>query len=234
MSAGQARAGGVMSRTVTVKLQVLVFRLESLAEQFTIVFPRAKAVPEAGVQVTLTLPSQASVAVVVKVTVAFPAPVHSAVMLAGQVMLGAVVSRTMTLKLHEPVLPLESVAEQLTVLVPNGKAKPEAGVQVALRTPSQVSVARVLKVTVAFPEPVHSAVMLVEQVRTGKVVSTTVTVKLHAPVLPPESVAEQLTVVGPSGKELPDAGTQVTGRLPSQLSNAVALKETLALPEPVH
>ena len=39
----------------------------------------------------------------------------------------------------------------------------------------------------------------------------TCTVNLAVAVLPNASVAEQLTVVMPRGKRLPDGGTQVTG-----------------------
>ena len=48
--------------------------------------------------------------------------------------------------------------------------------------------------------------MFAGTVTTGSVVSRTVTVKVADPVLPAVSVAEQVTVVGPSGKVLPDAG----------------------------
>ena len=59
---------------------------------------------------------------------------------------------------------------------------------------------------------------------TGGVVSTstTVTVKLFWPVLPCESVAVQVTVVGPSGKVLPEAGAQLGAIGPSRLSFALA------------
>ena len=44
-------------------------------------------------------------------------------------------------------------------------------------------------------------------VTTGAVVSTTVIVNEAVPVLPLESVAVQVTVVGPKAKRLPDAGS---------------------------
>ena len=47
------------------------------------------------------------------------------------------------------------------------------------------------------------------QVTTGGVVSTTVTLNEQLPVLLDESVAEQVTVVVPFGKVLPEAGVQV-------------------------
>ena len=56
---------------------------------------------------------------------------------------------------------------------------------------------------------------------TGFVLSTTVTVKLHEPMLLAESVAEQVTVVVPLLKDEPEAGLHETLSEPSQLSNAV-------------
>jgi len=53
--------------------------------------------------------------------------------------------------------------------------------------------------------------------------SFTVTVNMQLPVLFDVSLAEQLTVVTPLLKVDPDAGTQVTGREPSQLSVAVGV-----------
>src|SRR2546429_9201875 len=52
--------------------------------------------------------------------------------------------------------------------------------------------------------------------------STTVTVKLFWPVLPCESVAVQVTVVGPSGNVLPEAGGRLGTIRPSRLSVALA------------
>jgi hypothetical protein len=47
---------------------------------------------------------------------------------------------------------------------------------------------------------------------------TTVTVNVQAAVLPPESVAVQVTVVAPIGKQKPDAAEQTTVGVPGQLS----------------
>ena len=59
---------------------------------------------------------------------------------------------------------------------------------------------------------------------TGAVVSTrtTVTVKLFWALLPWESVALQVTIVGPTGNLLPEAGLQVGVSGPSTLSFALA------------
>jgi hypothetical protein len=64
-----------------------------------------------------------------------------ATMGAGQVTVGGWVSLTVTVKLHEPVLFEESVAVQLTVVVPFWKAEPGAGLHVTDTVSSQLSVA---------------------------------------------------------------------------------------------
>jgi hypothetical protein len=86
---------------------------------------------------------------------------------------GAVVSLTVTVKLPFAVLPDESVAEQLTVVVPRGKVEPEAGVHVTVTAPSTSSVAVAVYVTTAPDELVASTVMLDGRERVGAVVSAT-------------------------------------------------------------
>ena len=56
--------------------------------------------------------------------------------------------------------------------------------------------------------------------RIGAVVSATVMVKVAVPVLPALSVAEQVTVFGPSAKVEPDAGTHDVATEPSTTSVA--------------
>ena len=58
-------------------------------------------------------------------------------------MTGFSVSVTVTVKLHVAVFPEVSVAVQLTVVVPFGKAVPEAGEQLVV-TPGQLSLAVVV------------------------------------------------------------------------------------------
>ena len=60
----QVILGAVVSRTVTVKLHLLLLPLASDAEQLTVVVPSANKLPEAGVQMTMTFVSHASLAVV--------------------------------------------------------------------------------------------------------------------------------------------------------------------------
>lgn len=70
--------------TVTVNEQVPVLLDVSLAEQLTVVVPSEKLDPEAGVQVTVREPSQTSLAVAEKVTVAEPDPGELSVTLIGE------------------------------------------------------------------------------------------------------------------------------------------------------
>jgi hypothetical protein len=63
MSAGQVIVGAVLSRTVTRKLQVELFRLASVAVQATDVVPIAKVLPEGGTQTTAGAGSQRSLTV---------------------------------------------------------------------------------------------------------------------------------------------------------------------------
>src|SRR5258706_327125 len=60
-------------------------------------------------------------------------------MFAGQVIAGACESVTVTVKVHEPVLPLGSVAVQVTVVVPFTKVEPDAGEQLTVTVPAQLS-----------------------------------------------------------------------------------------------
>ncbi len=67
----------------------------------------------------------------------------------------------------------------------------------------------------------------------GGVVSTTPILNVPMATFPAASLAEQWTVVTPSGKTEPDGGVQTTGTGPSTLSIAVAVKVTVAPPGPV-
>ncbi len=233
ISDGTVTTGGIVSVmivnvTVTVKLPFAVFLFASVAEQLTVVCPMGKMEPEAGVQVTGTEPATRSVAEAEKFTTVPAASVVSTVISAGKFKAGAVVSTTVTWKLAVPVLPCESVAEQLTVVVPKANVDPEAGAQVGVREPSILSFAETVKLTTAPDGPVASAVISAGTVTTGKVLSTrvTVTVKLSLAVFPLLSVAEQLTVVVPIGKVEPEAGEHVTATLPSTRSVAEAVNVT--------
>ena len=143
---------------------------------------------------------------------------------------GAVFSTTVTLKLPVLVLPVLSVAEQLTMVCPIGNNEPEAGKQVTGTEPSTASRAEAVKVTTA-PEAFCAGTFIsAGNVKTGGTLSITikftVTWKLPVAVLVWVSVAEQFTVVCPMGNNEPDAGEQFTVTEPSTRSVAEAEKVT--------
>jgi hypothetical protein len=118
-----------MGCTLTVNPADAVLPRASLAVQVTGVVPTAKVEPEAGVQVTGTLPETRSVAVGAgQVTTAPLVLVAVTVMFAGiPDRTGGVVSTTPTVKVAVAGLPAASEAEQVTVVVPSGKTDPGAG-----------------------------------------------------------------------------------------------------------
>jgi hypothetical protein len=63
--------------------------------------------------------------------------------------------------------------------------------------------------------------MFAGQVIAACSVSLTVTMKLQTPTLPETSVAVQFTVFTPFANAVPDAGEQIMGTAPAQLSVAV-------------
>ena len=134
--------GAVVSRTVTVKPQLFELELASVTEQLTGVVPSGKRLPDAGVQMTWRLVvSHTSLAVVTKLTAVPTPPAHSTTRLVEQAMVGAVVSRTVMMKLQELELPCASTAEQRTVVMPIEKVLPDAGWQTGTIAPSQESFA---------------------------------------------------------------------------------------------
>src|SRR5215203_4086443 len=145
-------------------------------------------------------------------------------------LVGAVVSTTVTVNVSLPVLLESSVALQVTVVGPSGKVSPDSGSQVTFKVLSTASVAPgVSKLTAAPLGPVASSVTSSTGSTTGAVVSSTVTVKEPLPTLPAVSVAVHSTTVSPKRKTEPEAGSQVTSRSSlSTRSLAVALKLTAA------
>jgi hypothetical protein len=123
--------GGVEPTTVTVNDPLARLPLASSAEQRTKVIPTGNNEPDAGAQVTGTLPLMASSAVVVKETTS-PAGLAALTEIgAGSVSAGLSESRTVTRNVRV-VVPEKSVAVQLTVVVPIAKSEPEDGEQTAL------------------------------------------------------------------------------------------------------
>jgi hypothetical protein len=222
--AGTVTTGPVVSVTVTVNAADPVLPRASVAVHVTVVAPSGNVAPLAGVQLTATLPSIVSVADALKVNAAPAGLVASTLAFAGTVTTGPVVSVTVTVNEADPVLPRVSVAVHVTVVGPNGKVDPLAGVQLTATVPSIASVADALKVNAAPVELVASTLAFAGTVTTGPVVSVTVTVNAADPVLPRVSLAVQVTVVAPSGNVDPLAGVQLTATTPSRVSVADALK----------
>ena len=116
-------AGGSLSITVIVNVQVAVLPLASVAVEVTVVVPLGKKLPEAGTEV-ITVPGQLSVAVGEKVTLAPHRPgVLFTVIFAGQVMTGGCTSLTLTVNVQLGLAKVLAV----TVVSPTGKKEPEAG-----------------------------------------------------------------------------------------------------------
>ena len=99
-----------MSFTVTVKMQVLALPRLSRAVLVTVVVPRGKAKPLAGI-LERFVTVQLSLAVTTKVTLLVHTPdAVLTVRFAGQAITGGWVSLTVTVKVHCAVLPLASAA----------------------------------------------------------------------------------------------------------------------------
>ncbi|HEY6068180.1 MAG TPA: hypothetical protein VIU81_05740 [Gaiellaceae bacterium] len=193
----------------------------------TFVVPRGNVPPEAGLQLTLGLGSTLSVAVTVKLTTAPAELVASTVRLVRPASTGAALSETVIVKEAGGArFPNESVAVHVTVVDPSGNVAAGDGEQVTTGLLSTLSeaVGRAY-VTLAPDGPVAATLMFAGTLlRTGGVVSPTVTVKVLAALVfggLAWSRAEQLTVVVPRAKVLPEAGEQLTVGLGSTASVAV-------------
>jgi hypothetical protein len=122
-------------------------------------------------------------------------PVHSVAAGGEMAIVGGVVSTTVTVKPPAEVLPLPSVASQVTGVAPIGNTAPEFGVQ---RTPEteqlSMAVGGVYE-TVVPPGLVHSALRLLGTANVGCMSSSTVTVALQLVVSWPSSTVRPTDVV---------------------------------------
>ena len=141
--AGQVIVGFWLSCTVTVNVQLLELPAASLTEQVTVVTPAWKVEPEAGEQVGVPTPGQLSPTVgAANVATALHWPLLlGTVTLAGQLIVGFCVSLTVTVKVQLPRLFAASITEQVTVVTPFWNIEPDAGKQVGMPTPAQLSLA---------------------------------------------------------------------------------------------
>jgi hypothetical protein len=138
--------------------------------------------------------------------------------------MSGVILCTVTVNDAEAAFPCASVAEHCTVVVPNAKVAPLAGVQVVATAPSTLSVAEPEKLYTVPLALVASIVAFAGTVTAGAVESCTVTLNDADPVLPCASATEHWTIVVPNGKVAPLAGAHVVGIDPSMLSTADAVK----------
>jgi hypothetical protein len=117
------------------------------------------------------LPLSTASAVVLPLPEAFSCTVTS-----WQRAVGSSVSFTVTLKLQVPVLPDASVAVTVTEVVPTSKKEPLPGTAEAV-SPGQLSLDEKSKNTTAPQTPASlPTVMLIGQVGTGSMLSSTITV----------------------------------------------------------
>src|SRR5262245_5138690 len=114
--------GGSRSSTTTAKEHGLVLPAISLAAQATVLVPTEKVEPLGGVHTMVTLVSQLSLAVTVKVTLLFEHWPVSAIRsrLLEQMMVGAVVSTTVTVAVQLLEAPRLSVTVSVRDVLPRG------------------------------------------------------------------------------------------------------------------
>jgi hypothetical protein len=172
--AGQVITGRMLSETVTVWLQVALFPLLSVTVQVTVVAPIGKAA--GALLVTEATPQLSEVTGVPRTTPVAVQPVLVvAVTLAGQVIVGRILSETVTVWLQVALFPLLSVTVQVTVVAPIGKAG--GALLVTEATPQLSEVTGVPRATPVAVQPVLVvAVTLAGHVITGRILSETVTV----------------------------------------------------------
>jgi hypothetical protein len=187
-----------------------------------LVTPTGKPELDCGLQVTVGCAVQLSCAVAEKVTGTCQSMLQGSAMSAGQLMVGASLSTTVTRCTQVAVLPEVSVAVQVTEVVPLGKT---VGASLATLARPQLSAAvAVPKLTLAaehWPGSVLTVTSGGHEIVGGSV-SLTVTVNEQEAVLPAASVAVQATVVVPFGKVEPEGGAQTTAT-PGWLSSAVTV-----------
>jgi hypothetical protein len=160
-------------------------------------------------------------------------------MLAGQdVNTGAWLSLTVTVNVHNAVLPLASVAVYEMVVIPIENDDPLGKPAVcAITRPGQLSeAAGATHPTTAVHAPgvVLTEMLAGQEVNTGNWLSLTVTVNVHVLTFPYTSVAVNTMLVTPMGKADPEGKPLVcTSEIPGQLSVATgATQLTVELHRP--
>ena len=121
------------------------------------------------------------------------------------VIIGAVVSFTVTVNDFVTEFPRLSVAVTFTVVTPTGNSEPDGTEYTTDRTPLTASDAVAVPNVTGVIGPVASTVTLAGTVNDGGVVSCTVTLNVFVAVLPWVSVAVTVTVVVPIANVEPEA-----------------------------
>jgi hypothetical protein len=125
MLPGHVSDGAVVSVTVNVVVQVFVFSVASVAVTVIVVTPTPTSVPAVGLWLIMSAPEGVQLSVAVTFgrtfgTAAWQLAFAEALMGAGHVSAGGVLSLTVTEKLH-----CEPASVHVTVVVPTGKKSPE-------------------------------------------------------------------------------------------------------------
>lgn len=199
--AGQVIVGFWLSVTVTVWLHVAVRLFTSVTVQITVVFPEVKVV--GALWVVLCTPQLSPVVGVPSETpdaVQRPTVVPTETV-AGQVIVGFWLSLTVTEKPQIAELPDESVACQLTIVVPDGNCAPLDGPSVCVTVgfPQLSEAVGAAKVTTALQRPASVfCTMFSGHTMLGFWASVMVTVCSQVAVNPYSSVTVQVTVLAPA------------------------------------
>src|SRR5213595_2167264 len=132
VGAGQLTVGTVVSVTVKVVVQVALLPASSVAVTVIVFVPRPTSVPAAGdwTRVMPLVPLQLSLAVAplnTFGTTAWQLPSALALVGAGQLTVGTVVSFTVKVVVQVALLPASSVAVTVMVCAPNPSSVPAAG-----------------------------------------------------------------------------------------------------------
>jgi hypothetical protein len=218
--AGQVIDGAVLSFTVIVALQVEVLPQSSVALQIRVFTTGQEPLGVVLTTTTSTVASQASEAVALPHTTTAG---HAMVVLAGQVIDGAVLSFTVMVALQVEVLPQSSVALHIRVFT---TGQEPLGVVLTTTTSTVASQASEAVALPQFGVAGQAMVVLAGQVIDGAVLSFTVMVALQVEVLPQSSVALQILVFTTGQEPLGEVLTTTTSTVASQASLAVALPHT--------
>ena len=201
-AAGTDKVGSILSTTVTSCEAVAVLPDASVTVQVTVVVPTGKLFGASFV--VLETAQLSAVTGVPNVTFAaaalhWPASTFT-VTSAGAVIVGSMLSTTVTVCVAVTSLPLGSTAVHVTVVVPTGKLLGASLDVVTLQLSAAVGLPRVTFAASALHAPASTfTVTLAGAVSVGSILSTTVTVWVEVTSLPLGSTAVHVTVVVPTG-----------------------------------